>query len=471
MHAGSFEGPIKSIAECNAESSVDDVQGARQQADEDGAMTMEEGRCRPCTCTEWSKAASAAVAPTERGESPPQQVLDHAKRMAGFALAAYHPEIKSSPGGGHPSTPKHMGIIQAAGISKEDLLYVSPRDAVLGNLPYFIALDREHEAVVIAFRGTYSVADVFTDAVALPQRADVWLSPSLRQEQTSGERDAVYVHSGVLSVAQTLWTDMVEIGLVQAVAPGIERTHMDAEELGRVTNSTKRSFDRTIASSIKDKIHLHGWQLVTTGHSLGAGVAVLIALRFRESIPGAECWAFSPPGGLCSPNLASMTASFCHSLVLGKDIVPRASAKSLNALLDALILTLGRSRLSTLRVIYLYLSGRVSTTDLQQILRPEKNIPDEAWSFLQRFRSSSAKLPDTMSRTMLPPGKVVLLRRLKHAEGSTATSWEAVNIQSGGLAHEGIVVSKRMFSDHSMDRMRDALHLAARPEAQNAVAA
>ncbi len=178
---------------------------------------------------------------------------------------------------------------------------------MLGNLPYFIALDREHEAVVIAFRGTYSVADVFTDAVALPQRADVWLSPSLRQvraadlacfeqlclsqfaspnrqsvngdhqmtcravfarlvnvdtgkpalqEQTSGERDAVYVHSGVLSVAQTLWTDMVEIGLVQAVAPGIERTHMDAEELGRVTNSTKRSFDRTIASSIKDKIHL-----------------------------------------------------------------------------------------------------------------------------------------------------------------------------------------------------------------------
>ena len=55
---------------------------------------------------------------------------------------------------------------------------------------------------------------------------------------------------------------------------------------------------------------------------------------------------------------------------------------------------------------------------------------------LHRFRSSSAKLPDTMSRTMLPPGKVVLLRRLKHAEGSAAASWEAVNIQSGGLAHE-----------------------------------
>ena len=52
---------------------------------------------------------------------------------------------------------------------------------MLGNLPYFIALDREHEAVVVAFRGTYSMADVFTDAVALPQPADAWLSPGLRQ--------------------------------------------------------------------------------------------------------------------------------------------------------------------------------------------------------------------------------------------------------------------------------------------------
>ena len=53
-----------------------------------------------------------------------------------------------------------------------------------------------------------------------------------------------------------------------------------------------------------------------------------------------------------------------------------------------------------------------------------------------RFRSSSAELPDRMSRTMLPPGKVVLLRRLKHAEGPAATSWEAVNMQSEGLLHE-----------------------------------
>ena len=89
--------------------------------------------------------------------------------------------------------------------------------------------------------------------------ADAWLvnvstgTPAL-QEQASGELGAVYVHSGVLSVAQTLWADMIQIGLVQAVSPGDSRTHMDSEESGRATDSSKRSFDRTIASRIRDKI-------------------------------------------------------------------------------------------------------------------------------------------------------------------------------------------------------------------------
>ena len=55
---------------------------------------------------------------------------------------------------------------------------------------------------------------------------------------------------------------------------------------------------------------------------------------------------------------------------------------------------------------------------------------------LRRFRSSSAQLPDRMSRTMLPPRKVFLLRRLKHAEGSATASWEAVYVQPEALLCE-----------------------------------
>ena len=110
----------------------------------------------------------------EQREGPTRQALERAKRMAEFALAAYHPDIKLSGGGRwvsdicrlpkqmsrkaanmshdctgamrvrcqhqhtfhnpqllskqwspvnrHLRTPKHTGIVEAAGISKEDLL-------------------------------------------------------------------------------------------------------------------------------------------------------------------------------------------------------------------------------------------------------------------------------------------------------------------------------------------------------------
>ena len=80
-----------------------------------------------------------------------------------------------------------------------------------------------------------------------------------------------------------------------------------------------------------------------------------------------------------------------------------------------------------------YLCACVSCPDAHRIIQDGSAHDLQP---LHRFRSSSAKLPDKMSRTMLPPGKVVLLRRLKHAEGSAAASWEAVNMQSEGLLHE-----------------------------------
>ena len=56
------------------------------------------------------------------------------------------------------------------------------RDALLGVLPYFVALDRPHQRIVISFQGTCSLADMFTDAVALPKSgAEQWFSVSSTQ--------------------------------------------------------------------------------------------------------------------------------------------------------------------------------------------------------------------------------------------------------------------------------------------------
>jgi len=42
-----------------------------------------------------------------------------------------------------------------------------------------------------------------------------------------------------------------------------------------------------------------GYQLVITGHSLGAGVASVLALLLRPEYPRLICYAYSPPGCIC----------------------------------------------------------------------------------------------------------------------------------------------------------------------------
>ncbi len=44
-----------------------------------------------------------------------------------------------------------------------------------------MALDRVSRSVVVAVRGTWSLADFVTDIIAVPRPADWWLPPSLQQ--------------------------------------------------------------------------------------------------------------------------------------------------------------------------------------------------------------------------------------------------------------------------------------------------
>ena len=63
---------------------------------------------------------------------------------------------------------------------------------------------------------------------------------------------------------------------------------------------------------------MQGWQLVLTGHSLGAGIAALLALKLLRTFPHTKVWAFCPPGGLMTGSMAHFMDSFCTSVVLGK---------------------------------------------------------------------------------------------------------------------------------------------------------
>ena len=48
-----------------------------------------------------------------------------------------------------------------------------------GDLPYLLALDRPTKSVVLAIRGTVSVADLATDMLADPEPMEEWLPDTM----------------------------------------------------------------------------------------------------------------------------------------------------------------------------------------------------------------------------------------------------------------------------------------------------
>ena len=79
--------------------------------------------------------------------------------------------------------------------------------------------------------------------------------------------------------------------------------------------------------------------IVCVGHSLGGGVAQLLALFLTKSRPERDvrCVAYEPPGTLVDPVTAEAMDAFCLSSVLADDLVCRVGVPQLFELRDACV--------------------------------------------------------------------------------------------------------------------------------------
>lgn len=165
---------------------------------------------------------------------------------------------------------------------------------------------------------------------------------------------------------------------------------------------------------IRKAIVEDGYNVVITGHSLGAAVACLLALQLRPRIPRAECWCFSPPGGLVSWNLACATRRFCTSVVAGKDAITRLSFANAKRAVDEVVLALARCSDPKLSVAFGLATG-LSRAGRREL--PLDRISDEAVERLARYHAISARAPKALLAEMYPPGNIVFLRPFKVRAG------------------------------------------------------
>ena len=206
--------------------------------------------------------------------------------------------------------PNYAAIKAMLNIDDRDIIVFDNRN-MIEEVPFLMVADRSTKSLIISIRGTLSLHDMLTD---------------LRGEP------------GVILDSQPEW--LGHQGMVNAAKYVYMRLH------GQVTEREQRSggqSDRNSRGSLRQRDILQccladpdyeGFDIVVTGHSLGAGTATILAFLLRDRYPDVRvtCYAYSPPGGLLSLAAAKESEKFSVSVIVGDDVIPRLSLTSIGTL-------------------------------------------------------------------------------------------------------------------------------------------
>ena len=354
-------------------------------------------------------------------------------------------------------------LLMVAGIPEADLVYAE-FNSKLRSVPYCILLDHEHSHVVLSIRGSLSLEDIVTDVILLPK--------SLEEigNRYGFDGKGQFCHAGVVACFESVMVDLERHRLVERL-------------LGQ---------------------QYPGYSLRIVGHSLGAGVAALLGYALRLRYPSLKVFAYSPPGGTMTWDIATGCKTFVTTFVLDSDIVPRLSLSNMEDLRDQVLELIGRIKVSKHQVFQKFMKRRnyrrtyinddgsnfgASTSqfgdgdDHEEELEELKEIIDEILDDdasdtlykrqLEEFRhvqrDRRASRGETSVRLLYPPGKMIHLIKTGQEDGyahvvkrclSCKTSnsgflYTPVYISNDDL--DEVVVASTMGSDHFIDRMCEEL--------------
>lgn len=157
--------------------------------------------------------------------------------------------------------------------------------------------------MVLTIRGSWSVSDIFTDLSAGP-------APFTAQ----GMPDDTVAHYGMTVCCEKIVTNLMDGNLLEKALS----VHPD-------------------------------YDFVITGHSLGAGLAVLVGAKLRPKFPDLKVYAFATPSGLLSRAAAKYTEQFAFTVVVGDDFVARMSLEAIENLKVGILETLNSCKLPKVR--------------------------------------------------------------------------------------------------------------------------
>ncbi|KAL7433120.1 hypothetical protein ACHAXM_003413 [Skeletonema potamos] len=332
-------------------------------------------------------------------------------------------------------------MLAHAGLNKSDIAYASFESGFY-ETPYFIVIDREWKSIVISIRGSLTLEDCVVDVLLDPSPLDAL------GEKYGFDGIGQYCHGGVLECTNWLHTDLKRHKILDKLLLGANAEHSD-------------------------------YTLRIVGHSLGAGIGVILSLMLRNTFPDLRCTCYSPPGGFITWRLAKECSDFVNSFVLDSDLVPRLSINNMERLRDEVLHLLARVKLSKYDIAkrIFSLSGEVEFGDLdfllqenEDMLYPQDDIPDS--EFLRQLQRFEIKQQERRSRRgfsrsidLYPPGRIVHLVKTGQSKnclhgvagciscGSSNAGCEYTPIRKENDDFNEIEISPTLWTDHFPNRV------------------
>ncbi|KAG8433079.1 hypothetical protein GDO86_017384 [Hymenochirus boettgeri] len=318
----------------------------------------------------------------------------------------------------------HFGsILQTTGLQYRDFIYISFHNRIY-EIPFFVAIDHKTEAIIVAVRGTLSLEDVLTD-----------LSADCETLHIEGVAGDLYAHKGITQAASYVYKKLINDGI-------LNQAFTTAPE----------------------------YKLVIVGHSLGAGAAAVLAVMLRNSFPTLICYAFSPPGGLLSKDLADHSKNFIISIILGKDLVTRLSLPNMEDLKNKIlrmVVNCNRPKYQILlRGCWYEIFGGTPDNfpteldnrnfeSLAQPLLAEQTLVHRSPSYNTLIEASPLETPQYP--LLFLPGKIIHLFEERRSGCLCLSDVKYSATWSKETSFSSIYISPRMITDHMPDIVLKAL--------------